>query len=333
MSAHHICGGKLHFARNLAISLAMGCLTNGAVMASDEGDDDRDSPKGGFCTATATSALRACRHGAQDNYWIAIGNCNNLADANARTTCTEQANAGQREGKDQCAVQRAVRLQICQALGEAPYDPRIDPAMFVNPAEIGRSIAPNRYFPLVPGRTWIYKGGTETITVTVARETTTILGVTAAVVHDVVSDNGEVIEDTMDSFAQDIHGNVWYFGEISQEFENGELVSINGSWKAGRNSDKPGIIMKAAPAVGELYRQEFSLGNAEDVAQVLSLTGTARVPGGSCRGNCLVTKEFTPLTPAAIEHKYYAPGVGFVLEVDAETGERLELVEIRNQPD
>ena len=89
---------------------------------------------------------------------------------------------------------------------------------------------------------------------------------------------------------------------------------------------KAGILMKAIPAVGSIYRQEFDLGNAEDMAQVLSRTGSATAPAASCRGTCLITKDFTPLSPDHIEHKYYAPGIGMILEVDPETGERLELI-------
>lgn len=153
---------------------------------------------------------------------------------------------------------------------------------------------------------------------------------TCVVIRDVVEDDGEVIEDTKDWYAQDIHGNVWYFGEAVQDFENGELVSIDGSFTAGVNNAKAGIIMKAAPAVGDVYRQEFSLGNAEDAARVLSLTGSAAVPAARCRRDCLVTRDFTPLEPGVFERKFYAPGVGSILEVNPKTGKRLELVEIKN---
>jgi hypothetical protein len=329
--ANYPLGGKSHFARNLAITLVMGCLTDVPGMASEE-DDEIPTSLAGACTATADAGLKACRFEAQDNYWLAIGNCDNLSDPNARKQCASAASTAQNDAFDLCGAQRVARLQVCQKIGEAPYDPKLDPAMFVSPAKIGSSVAPNRFFPLVPGRTWVYKekGGTQTATVTVTKDTETIVGIPAAAVHDVVRDNGEVIGDTTDWYAQDIQGNVWYMGQISQQFKDGELVGLEGSWQAGRESDKPGIQMKANPAVGQVYRQEFSFGNAEDIAEVTSLTGTAGVPGASCRGNCLVTKETTPLTPAALEAKYYAPGVGMILGVDRETGQRTELVEVRN---
>lgn len=284
----------------------------------------------GSCAATAHAAVRACHHEVKDDFWIAVGNCLNWADPDAHAECKQEARVAQQQGDEACGTHLEARLAICDALGKAPYDPQIDPALFVDPADIGKSVAPNPYFNLVRGRTRIYAGDTESITVTVTEETKEILGVTCAVIHDVVKDDGEVIEDTTDWYAQDIYGNVWYFGEIAQDFEDGELVSIEGSWKAGVDAAKAGLIMKAAPTVGEVYRQEFSLGNAEDMGEILSLTGTATVPAAACDGDCLITKDFTPLAPDAIEHKYYAADVGLILEVNPETGDRIELVEIVN---
>lgn len=231
-------------------------------------------------------------------------------------------------GKGECGEQLKARLKICSALGEAAYDPKIVPANFVDPAVIGKSIAPNPYFPLVPGMKWVYKGGDETITVTVTGKTKKILGVSCAVVRDVVSEDGTVTEDTQDWFCQDISGNVWYFGELSKEFEDGQLKSLEGSWEAGVDGAKPGIIMLAQPVAGKVYRQEFSLGNAEDMGKILSLTGSASVPAASCVNNCLLIEDFSPLSPGGVEHKYYAPGIGLILELNPESGRRTELVQV-----
>jgi hypothetical protein len=85
--------------------------------------------------------------------------------------------------------------------------------------------------------------------------------------------------------------------------------------------------MEAAPEVGDAYRQEFFLGDAEDLGEILSTTGSEETPAASCDGDCVVTKDFTPIEPGHIEHKYYALGVGLILELDPESGERIELVE------
>jgi hypothetical protein len=124
---------------------------------------------------------------------------------------------------------------------------------------------------------------------------------------------------------------VWYFGEDTKEYENGEVVSTSGSWEAGVDGALPGIIMKAVPQVGDSYRQEYYAGEAEDMAEVLSLSETAAVASGSYE-NLLKTKEWTPLEPGLLEHKYYAAGIGMVLEVVVEGGSgRIELVSIETK--
>jgi hypothetical protein len=177
---------------------------------------------------------------------------------------------------------------------------------------------------------WVYKGGGEIDTVTVTNATKVIDGVETIVVHDVVTDESLVTtEDTDDYFAQDTSGSVWYFGESAKKFENGEIVGVEGSFKAGIDGAKPGIIMKATPAVGDVYRQEFALGDAEDAGEVLSITGSETVPGATCTGTCVVTHDFSPLEPDANEQKFYAPGIGVILEVDvAAGGTRLELISV-----
>jgi hypothetical protein len=115
-------------------------------------------------------------------------------------------------------------------------------------------------------------------------------------------------------------------GELAQTFENGRLTDLEGSWTAGRDGAKPGMIMKAAPQVGDTYRQEFAPGDAEDAAEV-SATASATVPAASCGGTCVQRRDFTPIEPDVEEHKFYAPGIGLILELDVENGERGELVE------
>ena len=287
--------------------------------------DDRGEPA--FCSRTSIAALKACNFQVQDDFWIAIGNCNNLSSAKDRQTCKSTATEEQQTAREECVTKFNARQEVCDAIGQAPYDPVIDPNNFRGKD----SIVGNKYFPLSLGTTYVYKGGGQIDTVTVTNETKEILGVTTLVIKDVVTDekSSEVIEKTEDWYAQDLEGNVWYFGEIAQQFDKGELVGIDGSWKAGVNSAKPGILMKVMPQVGNEYRQEFALGEAEDMAKVQKLDGIATVPAAKCEGNCLVTLEFSALEPSAMENKYYAPNVGPILVVDLETGVREELIEIK----
>ncbi|HMB55228.1 MAG TPA: hypothetical protein VKU40_18060, partial [Thermoanaerobaculia bacterium] len=174
-------------------------------------------------------------------------------------------------------------------------------------------------------------------TVTVTSRTKAIEGITCIEVRDVAEVDGVAVEVTDDWYAQDLDGNVWYCGEISQNFElfegddpeEPELVDVEGSWKAGRDGAKAGISLPAAPMVGDVYRQEVAWGDAEDAAEVLSVTASESSPEASCSGTCLQTFDFTPLDPEALEHKFYAPGVGLIVEVDLNTGDRVELIDFQ----
>jgi hypothetical protein len=214
------------------------------------------------------------------------------------------------------------------------YDPVIDPDNFVSTID-------NPYFPLYPGTTYIYRGQSggdpERNTVEVTFRKKMILGVATTVVLDQVYVDGELSEKTFDWYAQDRQGNVWYFGEFSREYENGVPVSTDGSWEAGVDGAKPGIIMLAHPRVGDAYRQEYYAGEAEDMARVLRLDASVSVPFGSF-DDVLVTREWTPLEPGVAEKKYYAPCVGNVLIRQVAGGDEFsKLVAVRtlanvNQP-
>jgi hypothetical protein len=182
----------------------------------------------------------------------------------------------------------------------------------------------NPYFPLVPGSKWVFREGDQRVEVTVTDDTKKIEGITARVVHDQVTQNGKLVEDTFDWYAQDSERNVWYLGEATTEFENGKPKTTGGSWEAGVDGAEPGIIMPAAPRPGLAYRQEYYKGEAEDRAKVLTLDAKVEVPFGSF-DDALETEDVSPLGKRTVEHKYYARNVGLVLAVGSGGG-REELV-------
>ena len=179
----------------------------------------------------------------------------------------------------------------------------------------------NPYFPLAPGSRWVYRetatdGSKQRVVVKVTHRTRLIAnGVRARIVRDTVSERGHVIEDTFDWYAQDAGGNVWYLGEDTKEYENGTVVSTKGSWEAGVNGARGGLIMPANPRPGMQYRQEYLAGEAEDKARVVSVFADS-----------VLTREWTPLEPKRFEYKLYARGVGTVLELSVPSGDREELV-------
>jgi hypothetical protein len=211
---------------------------------------------------------------------------------------------------------------------EPKYNVTIDPADFVTGID-------NPYMPLTPGTVFDYEGTKdgqhETNRVYVSHETKPILGVTCVVVKDTVLVDGELEEATLDWYAQDKDGNVWYFGEDSKEYQDGVVVSTGGSWEAGVDGAQPGITMLAHPDVGHTYRQEYLAGEAEDKAQVQSLNESASVPYGDF-SDCLETKEWTALEPGVVEYKFYSKGVGMLKSVMVVGGnDRSELVAVTTE--
>ncbi|MEO8324898.1 MAG: hypothetical protein ABI618_03560 [Nitrospirota bacterium] len=314
----------------MALLLLLPAITAWANDGNDEREQEefrREHPGPRTCSKIAHSTFNACGHDIKDDFWIAHGNCINNESKRDAQGCIREVRAELREERSLCRQQKMARLNICGLVGEDPYLPNIDPNQFLSPAAI--AAAPNPYFPLIPGLVRILKSGDETITVTVTNETKGILGVTCAVVRDVVEGNGEIIEDTDDWHTQDMFGNVWYFGEISKNYEDGELANLDGSWKGGVDDAQPGIIMKAKPKVGDIYRQEFALGEAEDMGEVISTTETKKmVPAANCADTCVVTRDFLPIEPGHVEKKFFAPGIGNILAIDLDTGKREELVQV-----
>jgi hypothetical protein len=185
----------------------------------------------GHCTRTTEALLSACKHEIKDDYFVAIAKCINVTDEDERRECLAEAEEERAETRAFCREQFESRDDVCDLLSEAAYDPEIDPDNFLSPEEAAKN--PNPYFPLIPGTVWVYEGDGETIEVTVTEETIEILGVECFVIKDVVrGEDDEIIEDTDDWYALDRQGNVWYFGELTIEHEEGVIASLEGSWKA-----------------------------------------------------------------------------------------------------
>jgi hypothetical protein len=208
------------------------------------------------------------------------------------------------------------------------YSPTINPADFVPKID-------NRWFPLKPGTGFHYRGVAENGTtpqtddMVVTHRTKDVLGVRSTVVRDVVSSGGKAIEKTLDWYAQDKWGNVWYMGEDARELRHGKFVKVGDSWEGGVNGAKPGIIMPGDPKPGERYRQEYYPGHALDQARVIGEGGPVTVPNGSY-AHTLLTDETAPkLDPGVHEHKYYVAGLGDIKEQTvAGNQEQIQLVSV-----
>ncbi len=213
----------------------------------------------------------------------------------------------------------------------ANFDPDAPYTVTITGADLSTTID-NTFFPAPVGATWMYQAetdeGTEQIDVAVLdpadpKGTKVVMGANARVIRDTVRLNGEVVEDTWDWYGQDAAGNVWYIGEDTAEYEDGEFVCNCGAWEWGVNGALPGYLMLANPQVGDAYRQEYLVGEAEDLAEVVEVGVTVNVPAGMFTG-CIKTREVSVVDRSYEEFKYHCPGIGLVLE--EEDDERVELI-------
>jgi hypothetical protein len=276
------------------------------------------------CSSSAQQMLHSCQLGAQSDYFLALSKCDNESDPAKRDACRRKAQAALQDALASCNAQLSAREKICGFLGGHGWDPEIKPSDFSTNIN-------NPYFPLKPGTTFVYQArtadGLKENHVAVTHKTKTILGVVCVEVHDTVRVNGQLTEDTLDWYAQDKAGNVWYFGEDSEELTGGRVSNLGGSWTAGVDGAEPGIIMEAHPKAGDAYRQELLLDEAEDFARVFSLEEKIKVPFGAFE-DCLKTAEISGVEPDALEFKFYAPGIGVVFVNDISGNEKDSLVNI-----
>jgi uncharacterized protein YjiK len=204
------------------------------------------------------------------------------------------------------------------------YDPSIIPENFID-------VPKNPYLPVIPGTILRYTGTDkekiETIEIHVTHATKTILGITCIGASEQVLSGGNPVEMTISWYAQDQDGNVWQFGEETEELNNGQVISTDGTWEAGVDGAKPGIVMRQNPQPGAPYRQEYYFNNAEDMGQVVDILESLAT-GIGVFNNVIKVKEWTELEPGLEEYKYYAPNVGLILEEVVKGGSgRIEITE------
>jgi hypothetical protein len=280
-----------------------------------------------------------------DDYYTGVAICVQVEDSGERKECNSDASDTRKEENKFCVEQFKARTDLCDAIGEDRYDPNFDPSLFNT--DYANPMNPNPYYPLQIGNVWNYESDEGSSSVVVLDRTKLIDGVTCIVVNDLVLNDDGSSEDTDDWFGLRKDGTVDYCGEEVKDYEIfpgdnpqvSELVSFEGSFKAGRDGDLTGTIFLAAPTPGATYRQEYSFGNAEDAATVMSTSysygsdpdldefAPQELVELMCENSdCIVTGEYTPIEPDAFEYKYYAKDLGLFLEVNPSSGEISELV-------
>ncbi len=323
----------------LAVGLLLGSVAT-TIWADHKGDSKA-------CFETTKLMLKACSADIGDDFLVENAKCLNTNDARA---CQGEAKADYKEARQDCRYQSEGRNDLCERLPNAgPYIVELDPDDFT-----GECAGGNPFYPLVPGTVTTFvseEDAGETIVVAVTDETREIAGIETIVVRDTVyaglpNGNGDPIgdriEDTDDYYAVANNCDVWYLGEVSQSFEDGYLDNLHGSFVTDIDRAQAGIIMLADPMVGDVYRQEFALGDAEDAAEILALNTDIYDENGdlvefddssfNCNGACLLTEDFVATKPDAIEFKYFKAGIGFVAEQLPEGEVILKLIKIEVLP-
>ena len=330
---------------NLAAAVSIAALASPSAIAA-----------GSPCNYSATLMAHSCQAERMEEYNAVVARCNSISSADERNDCKAMAKDERKEARETCAEQKDARTEVCEALGESRYnDPLTDPGIqFINPDDIGPGgEANNPYVKLEAGHTHVLRSeefdedtgetSIELIIVHATDEVREIEGVDCRVVVDIVfepdfdDEEGkwgfEPVEVTDDWFAQDTDTNVYYCGEIARNFEDGVLRDLDGSFEAGLDYAEGGLLTLALPSPGDMHRQEYALGEAEDIVEYLSTDADPADEGisedvlaemyrCSTAGNtCLMTYDSAPLEPGHAEFKYYLAGAGFVLAVGIEDGE------------
>jgi hypothetical protein len=173
----------------------------------------------------------------------------------------------------------------------------------------------NQYFVLEEGYQLVLESDDTKLEITVSDETKDVNGVTTRIVEEKEWIDGKLYEISKNYFALCEQTNdIYYFGEDVDFYENGQVVKHDGTWLAGVDGNKAGLIMPASPKVGMKYYQEIAPGVAMDRAEVISVDETCETPAGTF--TCLKVAEGSALNLTEIEYKLHAPGIGLVGDED-----------------
>ena len=222
-------------------------------------------------------------------------------------------------------------LSACGDDDDAGDSDEVEPTQAVeeiDPADFQAEVT-NPYFAQPVGLSRAFEGEEDGVLIrveeTVLEETETVAGVETTILEVNEYEDGELVEHTLDYYAQHVDGSVWYFGEDVDNYEDGELVDHEGSWHAGEDGAQPGVYMPADPEVGQQFEQERAPGIAEDESEVIEVGLSVETDAGSFE-DCIKTEDYAPLDDVT-ENKYYCPDVGLVRE-ESEDGVFLDLVEL-----
>jgi hypothetical protein len=303
-----------------------------------------------FCLQTAEFLNGACRNEVEGAFLVSRATCVNISDRSERSLCDREGRAARTRGRRICQLQRELRRDTCDLVGQDRFDPIFDPASF----ETNFSTSGNDFFPLAIGNRSRFEDEEGRIrTVEVLGDTRLVEGVTCVVVDERLFLDGNLFEENVGSFAQATNGAVFRCGRELRGFASfdgdvpgtPELVRMDGSFRAGRDRAKPGIVFPSVASEGDAFFESFAPGNAEDVVEVLSTNFSFGDDGNLDRfvprrladllceaGDCVVTRNFSLLAPRIETLRFFARGIGMFLEVNPESRQILQLTACNFDP-
>ena len=188
----------------------------------------------------------------------------------------------------------------------------------------------NPYFSIEPGDQLVFEGDEDgeklLLQITVLRDRQMIrfdagdgepVSVRTRVVEEREWVDGELVEVSRNFFARcTATGDIVYFGEDVDNYEDGEVANHDGSWRAGTDGAVPGVIMPGTFLLGSRYFQEQAPGIALDRAEHVEMGLEVEVPAGTFE-DCVEVEETSALEPGAESTKVYCPGIGMVQDDEA----------------
>ena len=173
----------------------------------------------------------------------------------------------------------------------------------------------NHYFVLEVGHQLVLESAEEKVTITVLDETKVIGGIETRVIEEREEEHGALKEVSRNFFAICVeHGDVYYFGEEVDDYEDGKVVGHGGAWRADAQDSQAGIMMPGTPLLGARHYQEIAP-NAMDRAEIMADDVVMKTPAATFKG-CLRVEETSPLEPGSVCYKTYAPGIGLIQDED-----------------
>jgi len=205
--------------------------------------------------------------------------------------------------------------------GDTCPEPTLDIAVCDPDTIVFSTLIDHDFFPLPVGLALVLEGEddgeTIRVEISVPGDTEVVAGVETLVMVETEYEDDELVEVSRNFVAQAADGTVCYFGEDVDDYEDGNIVSHEGAWRAGENGYQAGILMPAVPLVGDAYYQEYAPGLAEDMGEIVAFGEAISVPAGEF-DDTMTVEDCNPLEDAETDEKVYVRGIGLAIDEEAQ---------------